>query len=423
MYNQFYLNCRKPLVMAYLNSIYPIILKHRAKRIGKKDKIEVVFFAMNLAMWRYQGVYELLSKEKRFNCHIVLTGARQFSAEQRHRSLEVLRNYFKSKDIDFIDFDEDKDEGCDVKGLINPDILFYPQPYENQYIESHCFRRFYGKLICYIPYGLTGVAVNKSRWVFDTVFQNLAWKLYYPFEHNKLEAQDIAKNHARNVVVSGYPNLDSYLNNERVDVWKIKDRSLKRLIWAPHFSVPSKDNWITRSNFLWMCDLMLKVAKRYSDRLQIAFKPHPWLKSTLYQYPEWGKTKTDQYFEQWNSLSNTFIASEFVNLFKTSDAMIHDSASFTVEYLFVNKPVAFVALDLEKLMVEYPDFGRAALNQHYIVGNEDEVMAFIEDVVLEGKDTMSAQRTAFFENVLRPKTSGSTSQFIVDDIKQSLGIQ
>ena len=50
-------------------------------------------------------------------------------------------------------------------------------------------------------------------------------------------------------------------------------------------------------------------------------------------------------------------------------------------------------------------------------------MSFIDDVVLGGQDPMQAQRTEFFETVLRPNVTGSTSQFIVDDIKKGLGIE
>ena len=113
---------------------------------------------------------------------------------------------------------------------------------------------------------------------------------------------------------------------------------------------------------------------------------------------------------------------EFVDLFKTSDAMIHDSGSFSVEYLFVNKPVAFVKTDMAFNKAGYTNIGSAALDQHYIVHNEQEVTAFIDDVVLGGNDPMSSQRTEFCNTVLRPDVTDSPSQFIVNDIKKGLGL-
>ena len=41
--------------------------------IKKKDKISVMFFAMNLPMWRYQSLYEAMLKHERFNAYIVLS--------------------------------------------------------------------------------------------------------------------------------------------------------------------------------------------------------------------------------------------------------------------------------------------------------------------------------------------------------------
>ena len=424
MIDSIYLKIRHQGVLLYFNAIYPQILKHRAKGIGKKKSIEVVFFAINVAMWRYQGVYDLLAKDERFNCHIVLTSARQFSPEQRVSNLATMRNYFDSLGVSYIDYDEEQDKGFDVKGKINPDILFYPQPYVDQYVDYHRYDKFYDKLLCYIPYSIN--VLKEDNWIYDLNFHNLVWKIYLPLIWEKRVAEKVARNHGRNALVSGYLNLDRYLDgSEMANVWKIKDKEHKRLIWAPHFSVDTEHALLKgRANFLWMSQIMLDIAVEYKDRLQIAFKPHPWLKSKLYELPDWGKEKTDQYFEKWAMMENTQLETEdFVDLFKSSDAMIHDSGSFTAEYLFVNKPVAFTTKDIQSLMDEHSTFGRECLKQHYVLGNEEEVRSFIDSVVLDGKDPKANQRKVFFDSVLRPNVKGTTSDFIVADLKKSLGIK
>lgn len=419
MNNRILLNIRHQCILFYLNAIYPAILKNRARKVGKKDKIEVVFFAMNVAMWRYQGVYDLLSKDNRFNCHIVFTVPKTFTKEQQAADLKQMREYFGSKGIEYIDHEEGA--GYDVKNKINPDILFYPQPYEDIFSKNHDFSLFKSKLLCYIPYSVN-VAFH-NYWTSDLVFHNLAWKVYCASSMEQRNAAEVAKNHACNWIVSGYSNLDKYCNNDFHDVWKVKDRSLKRLIWAPHFTIAQVSWFQARSNFLWMAQLMLDIAEQKKDVLQIAFKPHPRLKSELYRHPDWGKEKTDEYYQCWGDMVNTQLETgDFVDLFKTSDAMIHDSGSFTAEYLYVNKPVAFVTDNIEQLKIPHSDFGRAALDQHYILKDKDDVLAFINDVVLGGNDSKKEQRTRFFETVLRPDVTGTTSQFIVNDIKKSLGL-
>ena len=409
----------------YLNTVYPYVLRHRAKMIGKKNKIEVVFFAVNIALWRYQGIYDLLSKDERFNCHVVFTVALTFTKEQQSADLKQMRAYFDDRHIRYKDYDEVSDLGYDVLGKINPDILFYPQPYDGAFPDYHSYRNFLSKLLCYIPYAVNVVSSEKETWVFNTMFHCLAWKLYYPFEYDKDESKRISWNRARNMVISGYPNLDKYLSEGGTDVWKIKDRSIKRLIWAPHFTISLlKDSPLNRSNFLMMAELMLELAKRYKDRLQIAFKPHPRLKTELYHHPDWGKERTDGYYCQWGAMENTQLETgDFVDLFKTSDAMIHDSGSFTLEYLFVNKPVAFVASNKEVLFGKHSRIGAEALNQHYIVSTKEEIISFVEDVVLDGKDTKQEQRTRFFNTQLAFNQSMTTSQFVVKDIKRSLGLE
>ena len=420
---QLYESLRRQAIKAYLNTLYPVFLNRRVKAVSRKDRIEVVFFAMNLAMWRYQDVYDLLSEEERFNCHIVLTVPNSFTKEQQVLDLNQMREYFQNRRIKYLDYDESNSKAYDVKRLINPDILFYPQPYGgDMYPAEHDFSAFKDKLWCYIPYSLN--VIKEADWLYDLYFHNLAWKIYRPLRSETETAIRVARNKGINNVTSGYLNIDRYILDEADDVWKIKDHVHKRLIWAPHFSIDTENAWLKgRANFLWLSQLMLDIAREYRDKLQIAFKPHPRLKSELYRCPDWGKDKTDLYYEQWSTMENTQLETgDFVDLFKTSDAMIHDSGSFTAEYLFVNKPVAFTSKNIEVLLEEHSEFGRAALNQHYIVGDAAEVRSFIDDVVLGGQDIMLAQRTEFFETVLKPNVTGSTSQFIVDDIKRSLGI-
>lgn len=407
-------------IKLYLNGVYPWILRQRVKKVAQKDKIEVVFFAMNIATWRYQGVYELLSREGRFNCHIVFTVPTTYSREQKANDLQQMRDYFDSRCIKYFDYDITLDQGCDVMKEINPDILFYPQPYDGAFPDLHDYNRFLSKLLCYIPYSVN--VAQGNYFLYDLKFHNLAWKIYAPTQIEKDSARRIARNRGRNWLVSGYSNLDNYCNGEVNDVWKIKDRKIKRLIWAPHFTLAKDTTWIfSRSSFLWLSEIMLNLADQYKDCIQIAFKPHPRLKSELYNHPNWGKERTDKYYERWANGQNTQLETgDFVDLFKTSDAMIHDSGSFTAEYLYVNKPVAFVTSDLEGLLASHNDFGKAALGQHYIVKDQDDVLKFVADVVLGGDDPKAAERTRFFNEVLKPNVTGNTSQFIVDDIKQSL---
>jgi hypothetical protein len=95
-----------------------------------------------------------------------------------------------------------------------------------------------------------------------------------------------------NIVVTGLPITDLFLNENHEDRWKKTDEKYKRIIWAPHFSI-SDGGCLNYSTFLSIAEEILDFVKTTSLPVQMAFKPHPLLKSQLYDYSSWGKEKTD----------------------------------------------------------------------------------------------------------------------------------
>src|SRR5690606_23808246 len=121
--------------------------------------------------------------------------------------------------------------------------------------------------------------------------------------------------------------------------WKNKSTKLKRIIWAPHHRIDEKGSKYSFSNFLKFHQSFLELAQENSDKIQIAFKPHPLLKQKLYVHKDWGVEKTRQYYNSWAQLPNGQLAlDDYIDLFLTSDAMILDSISFIAEYAFTRKP-------------------------------------------------------------------------------------
>ena len=111
---------------------------------------------------------------------------------------------------------------------------------------------------------------------------------------------------------------------------------------------------------------------------------------------------------------------EFVDLFMTSDAMIHDSGSFAVEYHYSQKPVMFVSKDMDSILATQSDFGKLVYSLHYLGQSMNDVHAFITDTVLLGNDPMLNQRRDFFDRHLLPPNNKSVAQNTLDDLVQSL---
>lgn len=385
--------------------------------IRQKGYANVVFFAANYPMWRYQGVYELMSKDERFKTYIILSPIVTYSVEQKKENIQTLRNFFDSKNIPYFDATKWSEEEFNIRDRLKPDIMFYTQPYGGIYGNKLDSTYFEDRLLCYISYG-TGIALEK--WALNTLYQNIGWKIFYDTKAFKDTAKKITFNKAKNVYVSGNPNADEFLKSEHADVWKTQNTRKIRIIWAPHFTI-EKDQYLHRGSFLWLWDVMLSLAEQYADKVQFAFKPHPRLRSVLYNYPEWGKERTDDYFHKWETMNNCqFENAGYIDLFMTSDAMIHDSSSFMSEYLYADKPIMFTTQIEDDVRNQMKEFGNAALNAHYIGHNADDVKQFIEKVVLNGVDPMKSKRKSFYDKYLLPPNRKSVRQNVYDEIVNSI---
>ena len=160
---------------------------------------------------------------------------------------------------------------------------------------------------------------------------------------------------------------------------------------------------------------MLKLANKYKDKIEIAFKPHPLLKPALYSISEWGKERTDAYYQLWAIGENTTLhENEYVNLFRSSDAIINDSASFTIEYLYTKNPALYLNnYDRTPICNEV---GKAAFDVHYHATTPDAIEEFILKVVINGEDTLKEQRECFYNTYLLPPNKSSVAENIVNEI-------
>jgi CDP-glycerol glycerophosphotransferase (TagB/SpsB family) len=154
------------------------------------------------------------------------------------------------------------------------------------------------------------------------------------------------------------------------------------------------------SNFLEYYDVFLELASIYSNRIQIAFKPHPLLRVKLEQDPKWGVEKTSVYYSTWDVLGNGQLENgDYIDLFLSSDALIHDCGSFMAEYLITGKPSLFM-IRKESVMEQWSTFGSEAINVHYQSRNKQQLIDFIENIVLQEQDDMKKIRDKFVAETL-----------------------
>lgn len=397
---------------------FEAVAKHRKviKHINKKKNATILFLISNESMWRCQSLYEFLKKDKRFNPLIAFLPFKTFSENQQLTCISQLKALFVNTGTPYIDLSNIDNQVEYIKKTISPDIIFFPQPYRG--IFNHLdFTDFEDSLLCYTPYG---IITFDQPWIYNLRFSNVAWRLYFPSEVDRACARKEANNKGRNIVVVGSTTAEQYAQKETSSVWKGIPGMHKRVIWAPHYSITGKD-LLHRASFLQLAEPMLALADKYKDTVQFAFKPHPRLLSELYKYPGWGEEKTDAYFSEWSDRPNTQLETGgYIELFKGSDAMIHDSGSFTAEYHCTGKPIMFFTPDKQAAEKQLNELGRAALDAHYLGNTVQDIESFIDRVVLQGDDPMKKMRKDFVDKYLLPPNGKTAAENIYEDLVKSL---
>ena len=395
-----------------------LILPRVVRRVKANGKVRVVFLPMNCAMWRYGGVYRRMLNDPRFEPVIVTAPRIIQSKESFVREQCELVSYFQSQGVQVVvGYDEKLDRWIDLRAL-GPDVMFYTQPYDGLLPKEFEYWHNLRSLVCYAPYSFQ---FNKVGWNWDNALQNYAWRHYVSLPHHVELCRPFSRIRARNAMPVGYffeeEYQDALMDRALLDkVWRGDRR--KRVIWAPHHSVEAGASFKT-SAFFEICDEMVRLREKYRDKIVFAFKPHPMLRDNLHQ--RWGKERTEAYYADWANAENSFLDDgAFIPLFAGSDAMIHCSGSFIVDYIYTGKPVQYVYCK-DRNAPDFGEIGDAALKAHYPAHDMAEIERFIEDVVLAGNDFMKKQREDVYQKYLKSPNGKTFSENVVEDILKGLG--
>lgn len=391
----------------------------KIEQLHEQGKARVLFFLQTPSVWKYDALYQKLENSEYFEPLIVVSPYNvhlNYDTEECFRVMRQTEEYAHEKGYNYVSaYNWEKNKWRDIKKEYQPDIVFFTKPYKDTLPAYHIYH-FTDALTLYVPYGINCMNLYHNN--YELPFQSLLWKLLLETDFQKHYAEQYERSHGDNVEIVGALAEEKLMQKEYVakDVWKQQEKEKKRIIWAPHHTVDYLFNF---SNFLNYCEDMLRLAEKYQDKIQIAFKPHPVLKFKLINI--WGLEKTEDYYNRWANLENGQIEQgDYIDLFKTSDAMIHDSGSFTVEYLYAQKPVLFQIRD-NKVKDEFNSFGHMCLEQHYLAYSIEETENFIREVVIAGNDPKKVEREQFYKQYLYPKDGIMPSKKIYDILKKAIG--
>ena len=378
-------------------------VNQRGEALRKKDVIKVLFILPNLPKWKTESLYRAMLTHPRFEPMIgVAVGTTDYPSEIINK-ITTLESYLNEKHYPFIELSS----SLDIKENVKPDIIFYQEAGLcgglNNSLQFQNLKK--DSLLCYICYAFLTIDVKE---LYDSPLQNYCWMFFAENQDVKDYAKTAMHNKAQNMVITGYPLADDLLSDDKQEnPWK-EGAGRKRIIWAPHHTIGVNYDLLHYGNFLEIADFMVKLAEKTKNDVQWAFKPHPVLKQKL-QYV-WGKEKTDSYYQKWAEMENTQLElGQYVDLFKSSDAIIHDSGSFTIEYLYMHKPCMYLVNGKPH---ELNEFGQKAYNMYYKGRNCEDIEQFVQNVI-DGIDPRKEEREQFFKDYLLPPNSRTACENII----------
>lgn len=383
------------------------------KKLYTKEQINVVFFVLFSSTWKLESVYRLMKNHVRFNpiifiCPIVDSG-KEYMLEQ----LDNTYSFFYERGYEvYKAYDEKSQKYINVRNEFNPDIIFYTNPYDGLVDDRYNIKNYSNILSCYVSYAFSSI---NAPYTYNMTFHNSLWRFYLENENMRDFYNSKLGYNRLNHVPVGYPSFD-LLDKAGSE---LKDGKYKYIIWAPHHTLEPEFGVLHRDSFIRYADYMLNLLHKYRDKVFFIFRPHPLLKNKLYNHPDWGKSRTDDYYDVWNSSDNSLLSEtrDYIDDFLLSDAMIHDSGSFTVEYLFTLKPVLFLG-DKDPIENITPS-AHEAFKCYSFANNEEDIEEFIHNLLNNKIDPLYDKKKQFKKNYLKVN-SKLVAENILDDILQSI---
>lgn len=401
------------------NLIVPRKYKKAINKLTTEEKpIRCVFLALFDSVWKYDGVYRLMQKDPKFEPIILVCPVINYGYDNMVKRMNDCYDYLKNKGYNVVkSYNYENDSYIDLLNGLNPGILFYTNPYKGLIDDRYYIDRYPNVLTVYVPYAVQDSIPSEMGYNLDS--HNRFWRIYTLTDYHKSYSEQLAINKGRNVKVTGYPQIEKFIKDDYTPsdkCWKQYNTKKKRIIWSPHHTLEAVGP-VDYSTFLKYSEFMQNMVEKYKEQIQWVFKPHPLLRNKLDLL--WGKEKTDNYYAFWETNENTsFVNGDYVDLFLSSDAMIHDCGSFIFEYLLVNKPVLrpLNNIALEQL---YNQFALECLDNYYFAKSEEEIEDFI-NMLISGDDPKKEKRTEYFNNKVVGCKNMTPSQMIVEDILTSI---
>jgi len=398
----------KNIKIIYFKVYQYFLQRHLRGKVRNKRKVNISFLMVSLDIWKLDSVVLQMLYDPCFEVKVIICPFISQGEEIEKINGEKSIKYFTSKKIPF-------EVGCYSKCnadffLQQSDIIFYTNP-NHHTLQKYMYYNWTHKLTCFNIYSFR--VSSYYEYEYNSPIMITAWRNYIETDYHYQLSVKYGSMH--NLKVTGYPKFQEYLNTPSDKFKKQK----KIIMYAPHWTIRSaQKSGLDWSTFLEYGETIIDFINLNKETTELIFKPHPMLRSTLEKEEVWGKFKTDSFFNKLYSMSNVKVVVNegYSEYFINSDALIHDSGGFTVEYLLMNKPCGFLLNS--KLNNNYNLIGKEAISLHHNLHTKEEVINFLYGV-LNNECGIKRGHGEFINSLLK---HGLPSDLIIQDIKKHLCI-
>ena len=362
------------------------------KSLKNKEIIKIAFMVSLASMFPAKPFLDyLLSKSNRYKVKILIVPDFRFGIENTHKfQEECYKELSKEYNQDIIiksPIDKRLDN-IDISKIA--DILFCSLPYDVSH-KKYSLKNLVKDniLLAMVNYGVYILPKFAKESLSHPRLGYFKYLFYEsPYIFNMFQRYSITK--GVNGILSGYCKMDKYKN--------CPDKNKhKTVILAPHHSVLEGFNDILElSNFYKYANFFLKLPEIYPN-IDWIFRPHPALFPLLEQDKFWGKEKVKKYLNKMCSYSNVEYSTkgDYFYDFAKSDGIIQDCESFLFEYFYTGKPQCYMLKDNIDNKEKFGEFGSKLLEHCYTTYSEQDILNFINTVILQEQDIKKEARNNF----------------------------
>ena len=404
-----------------LNKLKELDLK---RKVCKGKKINVCFLIDDITKFSTNSVYRLMETHHLFCPFVVLINSKNDDFMNNSHIYEEHLNALRTL----------KENGYNVyngydsnKSLIpieqfKPDIIFMTAPYLDYHSTTMTnILLNINYLVCYLSYGLN--TINSYDYHYNNRRIASCWKYFVDTRDDYNELLKYSKYCGTNVVLSGYPKLDTYL--KPIDNCKIPskiDNNKPIVIYAPHWSIRFEEEQVNLSTFHIYYKYFLDLVKNNPD-INFVFKPHSNLILQVEKKGIMSAQEYQNYINEWDSQANGLYIydGEYIDLFRKSDLLIQDSGSFIGEWLPTGKPCIYLVnpeRNQDTYMDGFSNIGRKILKKYYLAHDKEEIDKYFNMIMFEKQDPMKAERIKLKDEIFI--NIGCSGQKIVEYLTEIL---